>query len=157
MRRQKIFAFPQSALERRTSSHNGWWHWSIKTLHVFAAKTPRWRSASKHLARRANRSMPSRWYRTYLINNIISKRVFIVLITIDTLFLSPILPYKPHPILIPPHLGRFRQKDIMCRMAEVYFYTTLPLIARQLGGVPRSGEGVKICFILAFCLKKHHA
>ena len=41
----------------------------------------------------------------------------------------------------------------MYRIAKVYFYTTLPLIARQLGGVPRSGEGVKICFILAFYQK----
>ena len=49
--------------------------------------------------------------------------------------------------------GEREQKDRMCRMTEVYFYTTLPLIARQLGGVPRSGEGVKICFILAFCQK----
>ena len=37
------------------------------------------------------------------------------------------------------------QNDRMGRMTDVYFYTTLPLIVRQLGGVPRSGEGVKIC------------
>ena len=54
-------------------------------------------------------------------------------------------------------LGKRGQNDRMCRMTDVYFYTTLPLIVRQLGGVPRSGEGVKICFILAFCQKIIHA
>ena len=49
-------------------------------------------------------------------------------------------------------LGERGQKDRMGRMTDVYFYTTLPLIVRQLGGVPRSGEGVDKLFVCVVSL-----